>query len=183
MSDVRSFHAFFFLHRILTTLYNLIWKLYVIFILRNSLLKSACFTEERIFKIGIQNLYWPDLRVILLNPQVLLAVLKSCFGNFYIRYYFGGTPKITLLGVKTIQLYASEAKVQKNFEVKTKDFFKAQTHSNFYDAALYSVIEGITSIALGLMIWYGSQQIIAGIVSIGVLVVRWKNWKFRIRNV
>ena len=53
---------------------------------------------------------------------------------------------------------------------KTKHFFKAQTHSNFYDAALYSVIEGITSIALGLMIWYGSQQILAGIVSIGVLV-------------
>ncbi|MEE2600304.1 MAG: ABC transporter ATP-binding protein [SAR324 cluster bacterium] len=75
-----------------------------------------------------------------------------------------------LNGVKTIQLYASEAKVQKNFEVKTEDFFKAQTHSNFYDAALYSVIEGITSIALGLMIWYGSQQILAGIVSIGVLV-------------
>ena len=55
-------------------------------------------------------------------------------------------------------------------KTKTRHFFKAQTHSNFYDAALYSVIEGITSIALALMIWYGSWQILAGIVSIGVLV-------------
>ncbi len=75
-----------------------------------------------------------------------------------------------LNGVKTIQLYVSELKVQRDFEEKTKNFFKAQTHSNFYDAALYSVIEGITSIALGLMIWYGSKEILAGVVSIGVLV-------------
>jgi ATP-binding cassette subfamily B protein len=75
-----------------------------------------------------------------------------------------------LNGVKTIQLYAAERKVQNQFETKTRHFFKAQSHSNFYDAALYSVIEGITSIALALMIWYGSQQILAGIVSIGVLV-------------
>ena len=75
-----------------------------------------------------------------------------------------------LNGVKTIQLYAAERKVQENFEKKTSHFFKAQSHSNFYDAALYSVIEGITSIALALMIWYGSKQILVGIVSIGVLV-------------
>jgi len=75
-----------------------------------------------------------------------------------------------LNGVKTIQLYAAEAKVSKQFGEKTKHFFKAQTHSNFYDAALFSVIEGITSIALALMLWYGAQQILAGLVSIGVLV-------------
>ena len=73
-------------------------------------------------------------------------------------------------GVKTIQLYAAEAKVRKQFEAKTRHFFKAQTHSNFYDAALFSVIEGITSIALALMLWYGAQQILTGLVSIGVLV-------------
>ena len=60
--------------------------------------------------------------------------------------------------------------MQNKFETKTRHFFKAQSHSNFYDAALYSVIEGITSIALALMIWYGSRQILVGIVSIGVLV-------------
>ena len=75
-----------------------------------------------------------------------------------------------LNGVKTIQLYAAEVKVRKQFEAKTRHFFKAQTHSNFFDAALFSVIEGITSIALALMLWYGAQQILTGLVSIGVLV-------------
>ncbi|MDP6331581.1 MAG: ABC transporter ATP-binding protein [SAR324 cluster bacterium] len=117
------------------------------------------------------------LVVLLILPPIYIV---SNFLRTRLRHYYNLTREALaeatgflqecLNGVKTIQLYASEAKVQKNFEVKTKDFFKAQTHSNFYDAALYSVIEGITSIALGLMIWYGSQQIIAGIVSIGVLV-------------
>ncbi|MDP7613717.1 MAG: ABC transporter ATP-binding protein [SAR324 cluster bacterium] len=117
------------------------------------------------------------LVVLLILPPIYLV---SNFLRTRLRHYYNLTREALaeatgylqecLNGVKTIQLYASEAKVQKAFEEKTKHFFKAQTHSNFYDAALYSVIEGITSIALGLMIWYGSQQILAGIVSIGVLV-------------
>ncbi len=117
------------------------------------------------------------LVVLLILPPIYLV---SNFLRTRLRHYYNLTREALadatgylqecLNGVKTIQLYASEVKVQKFFEEKTKHFFKAQSHSNFYDAALFSVIEGITSIALGLMIWYGSQQILAGIVSIGVLV-------------
>jgi ATP-binding cassette subfamily B multidrug efflux pump len=117
------------------------------------------------------------LVVLLILPPIYLV---SNFLRTRLRHYYNLTREALaeatgylqecLNGVKTIQLYASEEKVQKDFEEKTKLFFTAQTHSNFYDAALYAVIEGITSIALGLMIWYGSQQILAGIVSIGVLV-------------
>jgi len=116
---------------------------------------------------------------------VLLLILPPIYfvSNFLrsrLRYYYNMTREALadatgylqecLNGVKTIQLYAAEAKVSKQFGEKTKHFFKAQTHSNFYDAALFSVIEGITSIALALMLWYGAQQILAGLVSIGVLV-------------
>lgn len=75
-----------------------------------------------------------------------------------------------LNGVKTVQLYAAELKVQARYESRTRRFFKAQSGSNFYDAALFSVIEGITSVALAFMLWYGSGQILAGLVSIGTLV-------------
>ncbi|MBL4824719.1 MAG: ABC transporter ATP-binding protein [SAR324 cluster bacterium] len=117
------------------------------------------------------------LVVLLILPPIYFV---SNFLRTRLRYYYNLTREALadatgylqecLNGVKTIQLYASERKVQKDFEEKTKHFFNAQSHSNFYDAALFSVIEGITSIALALMIWYGSQQILAGIVSIGVLV-------------
>jgi ATP-binding cassette subfamily B protein len=76
----------------------------------------------------------------------------------------------SLNGVKTVQLYAAERKVQKQYEAKTQKFLHAQARSNFFDASLFSVIEGITSVAMALMIWVGSQQILAGAVTIGTLV-------------
>ena len=117
------------------------------------------------------------LVVMLILPPIYFV---SKFLRLRLRHYYDLTREALanatgylqecLNGVKTIQLYAAERKVQNQFETKTRYFFKAQSHSNFYDAALYSVIEGITSIALALMIWYGSRQILVGIVSIGVLV-------------
>ncbi|MBT5086807.1 MAG: ABC transporter ATP-binding protein [Deltaproteobacteria bacterium] len=126
--------------------------------------------------------------LIILSWQLTLVVLLilppiyfvSNFLRSRLRHYYNLTREALaeatgylqecLNGVKTIQLYAAEAKVLKQFEAKTGHFFKAQTHSNFFDAALYSVIEGITSIALALMLWYGAQQILTGLVSIGVLI-------------
>ena len=75
-----------------------------------------------------------------------------------------------LNGVKTVQLYAAEIKVQKQYEAKTQHFFHAQSRSNFYDATLFSVIEGITSIAMALMIWYGANEILDGTVTVGTLI-------------
>ena len=46
----------------------------------------------------------------------------------------------------------------------------AQNRSNVYDSLLYSLIEGLTSVAMAALIWYGTGQILAGLVSIGVLV-------------
>jgi ATP-binding cassette subfamily B protein len=117
------------------------------------------------------------LVVLLILPPIYFI---SNFLRTRLRHYYNLTREALadatgylqecLNGVKTIQLYAAEDKVRQQFETKTKHFFKAQSHSNFYDAALFSVIEAITSIALALMLWYGSQQILASIVSIGVLV-------------
>ena len=75
-----------------------------------------------------------------------------------------------LNGVKTVQLYASERKVQKQYEVKTHYFLHAQSRSNLYDATLFSVIEGITSTAMALMIWYGAHEILDGNVTVGTLI-------------
>ncbi|MDT8445273.1 MAG: ABC transporter ATP-binding protein [bacterium] len=75
-----------------------------------------------------------------------------------------------LSGIKTVQLFAAEKRVLESFDNKNFRFLKAQNRSNIYDAMLYSLIEGLTSIAMAGLIWYGSGQILAGLVSIGVLV-------------
>jgi ATP-binding cassette subfamily B protein len=76
----------------------------------------------------------------------------------------------SLNGIKTVQLYNAEAEVQKNYQQYTRSFYKAQSRSNFYDSALYSLIEGVTTVSLGLIIWYGSGEVLAATISVGVLI-------------
>lgn len=75
-----------------------------------------------------------------------------------------------LSGIKTVQLYNAEADVQQRYGTYTEEFRQAQSKSNFYDSALYSIIEGITTVSMGLIIWYGSREILAATISLGVLV-------------
>jgi ATP-binding cassette subfamily B protein len=76
----------------------------------------------------------------------------------------------SLNGIKTVQLYNAEAEVQRNYQQYTRGFHKAQSRSNFYDSALYSLIEGVTTVSLGLIIWYGSGEVLTATISVGVLI-------------
>ncbi|MFQ3219027.1 MAG: ATP-binding cassette subfamily B multidrug efflux pump [Paraglaciecola sp.] len=75
-----------------------------------------------------------------------------------------------LLGVKTVQLYGAEKEVEAKYHGYTDNFLRAQLKTNKYDATLFSIITGITSITIGLIIWYGSGKVLAGVVSLGVLI-------------
>ena len=75
-----------------------------------------------------------------------------------------------LAGVKTVQLYAAEAKVLAAFERRNRRFYSAQNTSNFYDAILYSLVEGLTSLGLAVVLWYSAGALLAGTMTIGVLV-------------
>jgi ATP-binding cassette subfamily B multidrug efflux pump len=75
-----------------------------------------------------------------------------------------------LSGIKTVQLYNAEADVQRRYGTYTEEFCQAQSKSNLYDSSLYSIIEGITTVSMGLIIWYGSREILAATISLGVLV-------------
>ena len=75
-----------------------------------------------------------------------------------------------LAGVKTVQLYAAEAKVAAAFEGRNLRFYRAQNASNFYDAILYSLVEGLTSLGLAVVLWYSAGALLAGTMTIGVLI-------------
>ena len=75
-----------------------------------------------------------------------------------------------LAGVKTVQLYAAEAKVLAAFERRNRRFYHAQNTSNFYDAILYSLVEGLTSLGLAVVLWYSAGALLAGVMTIGVLI-------------
>ncbi|MDY0200831.1 MAG: ABC transporter ATP-binding protein [Bacteroidales bacterium] len=77
----------------------------------------------------------------------------------------------SIYGMKTIQLFAAEETAFKKYDALNKKYSEAQNRSNVYDASLYSIVEGITSIATALIIWYGAVQIWNLNFTIGVLIV------------
>ncbi|MGQ1891022.1 ABC transporter ATP-binding protein [Thermophagus sp. OGC60D27] len=77
----------------------------------------------------------------------------------------------SLNGMKTIQLYNAEEEAWEKYNRLNKDYCNAQNRSNVYDSALFSIVEGITSIATALVIWYGAIQIWDYGYTMGLLVV------------
>lgn len=75
-----------------------------------------------------------------------------------------------LAGIKTVQLFGLEAHVMGNFRMLNKRFYRMQNLSNFHDAALFSIVEGVTGVALALVLWYAAGQLIAGVITLGVLI-------------
>ena len=76
-----------------------------------------------------------------------------------------------LTGMKTVQLFAAENKVLNKYDDLNKQFCDAQNKSNVYDSVLYSIVEGITSVATALVIWYGAIQIWDYGYTLGILIV------------
>ncbi|OEE11169.1 ABC transporter permease [Vibrio cyclitrophicus ZF264] len=75
-----------------------------------------------------------------------------------------------LFGMKTVQMYRAEEQVEKRYQGYTDEFLRAQKKINKYDAILFSFISGITSVSIAIMIWYGSEQVIEGALTLGVLI-------------
>ncbi len=75
-----------------------------------------------------------------------------------------------LNGIKTVQLYSAEEQVKRKYGESTQGFYDAQSRSNLYDSALFAIIEGITTIAMALIIWFGAKEILAATVTYGVLI-------------
>jgi len=75
-----------------------------------------------------------------------------------------------LNGMKTVQLYSAEEETLEKYQTYTEAFVKTQSKSNLYDSALFSIIDGITTISMGLIIWYGANEILAMSITVGVLV-------------
>ncbi|MCW8347132.1 ABC transporter ATP-binding protein/permease [Vibrio sp. ZSDZ65] len=75
-----------------------------------------------------------------------------------------------LFGMDTVQMYRAEKQVEKKYHGHIDEFLVAQKKINKYDAILFSFISGVTSITIALMIWYGSEQVLQGTLTLGVLI-------------
>src|SRR4029079_8723108 len=76
----------------------------------------------------------------------------------------------SLSGMTVIQLFAREAASQQRFDRLNEEFREANHYANVYEAALFSIIEAISSIAIAVILWYGGYEILGGALAFGTLV-------------
>lgn len=73
-------------------------------------------------------------------------------------------------GMSIIQLFAHERASYDEFDAHNGAHRDANHLSNIYEASLFSIVEAVSSISMGLVVWYGSGQILAGVIAFGTLV-------------
>jgi len=73
-------------------------------------------------------------------------------------------------GISVIQYFAREEQEMRKFKVANAGHRDANIRANWYFSIFFPVIEFIMAIALGLLVWYGSKQVLAGTLSPGVIV-------------
>ncbi|WP_461834553.1 ABC transporter ATP-binding protein [Desulfothermus sp.] len=65
-------------------------------------------------------------------------------------------------GIKVVKAFAMEKKETKTFEVQNRKLIRIALKSIFYNSLSSPVMEFIGSLGIGLVIWYGGTQVIAG---------------------
>src|SRR3954470_3126699 len=73
-------------------------------------------------------------------------------------------------GMKVVQAFAQEGKVGHDFDVINVEYRKANSRAIAADAALYSIVEAVGSIAIAGLLWHGGSRIVSGTLTFGVVV-------------
>ena len=119
------------------------------------------------------------LTLVLLTVIPVLAGLIRFFQGRIRRTFFVSRQALSeatgylqecLAGVKTLQLFGAEKRALAAFTEKNRRFVDAQNSSNYYDAVMFSLVEGVTTLALALVLWRAAGGLLAGTLTLGVLV-------------
>ncbi len=75
-----------------------------------------------------------------------------------------------ITGMNVIQYFAREDQEMRKFKSINAEHRNAHIRANWYFSIFFPVLEIIVAIATGLLVWYGSKQILADVISPGVVV-------------
>jgi len=76
----------------------------------------------------------------------------------------------SLQGMTVVQLFVRERYERERFRRLNTEYRQALFGSTRWEASLYAVVEALGSVALALLIWYGSGRIVAESLTFGALV-------------
>jgi ATP-binding cassette subfamily B protein len=75
-----------------------------------------------------------------------------------------------ITGMRIIQIFNAEQQERGNFKKINREYTRANLDAILYYAVFFPVVEVISAIALGLMVWWGARGVIGGNVTPGELV-------------
>ena len=75
-----------------------------------------------------------------------------------------------LAGARIIQLHGREQATLDEYRALNFRYLNAYKKSNWYDASLYALMDGVAGLCIAMLIWYGGGQSVTGAVSLGMLV-------------
>jgi len=129
--------------------------------------------------VGI--MLWMNVRLSLVTFSVLplLIWVAFAFRNWMrvafrqVRARLGNLSSFlaeSLGGMAVVQLFNREKEEAEEFRRLNASYMEANLPVITWDAALYAVVETISSVAVALIIWYGGGEIVSGTLSFGALV-------------
>lgn len=81
----------------------------------------------------------------------------------------------SIKGAAEVRRYGAEAQVEGRFDERSREFMRLYHRANWWDAGLYAIMDGLSSLSVGLALAYAAHRAGApvgagGAVSVGVLV-------------
>lgn len=76
----------------------------------------------------------------------------------------------SIAGVATIQAFAQEEKMYRRFQEVNLSYRDVLLRSIRYNAVFFPIIEIFSALSVGLLLWYGAQQVFSSAVQAGVIV-------------
>ena len=129
--------------------------------------------------VGI--MLWMNVRLSLVTFSVLplLIWVAFAFRNWMrvafrqVRARLGNLSSFlaeSLGGMVVVQLFNREKDEAREFSRLNASYMEANLPVITWDAALYAVVETLSSVAVALIVWYGGGEIVKGTLSFGALV-------------
>jgi ATP-binding cassette, subfamily B, multidrug efflux pump len=117
-----------------------------------------------------------SLVLLLVVPPLALAVnlLRKILRRLYLQVRtslatLNAYTAERLTGVEVVQLYGDETRTLTAFNKHLFDYRDTTIRTNVWDALLFAVVDGLSSVTMAMMLWYGAQGIFEEALTAGVL--------------
>jgi ATP-binding cassette, subfamily B, multidrug efflux pump len=136
-------------------IFTIIWILYFMFTLDWKL--SLVTLSVLPILIYATSVFRKKVRASYSRIRILIAKMNS-----YIQEH--------ITGISVVQLFVKEKATIREFEEINREHTEQNKKSIFYYAVFFPVIEFLGATAVGLIIWYGGNQVFENMISVGIII-------------